>query len=232
MKYSFYPLLGLALFVASCTAERTTTVLHNTTLEGSIDYGKAKESGNSAITYDSKTGENIVVTTEIDLEGENMNRYRQDDALRDDDPKPAGGDAGGHLGLRYGLGYVGKGAKFPGGTGLSIHLNYLEVPIDVMYHYPAGPGEFRGGLGPYFAYGIGGKSGGISSFGQNNGGFKHFDAGLNFRAGYKLSNGVSLDLGYDLGLTNVEYASEDVSGHTRTFSINVGYQIGKLFAKK
>jgi hypothetical protein len=231
MKYSIYRLLGLALIFTSCTTVKYTNILRNTTLQGSIDFGKIHEAGNSELSYDTKTGDNFVTTSEIVIVGLNYDD-KVDEALRDDDPRPAEGDAGAHLALRFGLGYVGRGAKLPGGGGFAINLNYLEVPVDVMYHYPAGPGELRGGLGPYFAYGIGGTSGTVSSFGENNGGFKRFDAGLSFLLGYKLSNGVSLDLGYDLGLANVEYASQDVTGHTRTFSINAGYQVGRLFGNK
>jgi len=109
---------------------------------------------------------------------------------------------------------------------------YPLLAIDAICHYPAGPGLIEGGLGPYFAYGIGGSRRGISSFGENNGGFKRFDAGLNLQLGYKLDNGLSFRLAYDLGLANVEYADEDVKGHTRAFGINAGYQIGRLFGKK
>ena len=240
MKYPLYSLLGLALFSASCSVVKRTETLENTTLQASVDFADVRESGDSKITYNKKTGENVMVFTDTYVEG--MGRYGDDDALRGhdaldmDDPlreyvaKPAGGQAGGSLSIRYGLEYIGKGAKFQAGD-FKFGLNYLEVPINAIYHYPAGPGEVYGGLGPYFAYGIGGGANGESSFGQDNGGFKRFDAGLNFRVGYKLAQGVSLDLGYDLGLANVEYANEDVTGHTRTLSINLGYQFGRLFKK-
>jgi hypothetical protein len=132
--------------------------------------------------------------------------------------------------IGFGLEYVAKGGKFADAA--KIQLNYLEIPVQVVYHYFIGPGNMYGGIGPYFAYGIGGKSRNISSFGENNGGFKRFDAGAGFMLGYKLNNGASLDVGYDLGLVNVEYANQDVKGHTRNLSINLGYQIGRLLAKK
>jgi hypothetical protein len=92
-----------------------------------------------------------------------------------------------------------------------------------------------GGLGPYFAYGLGGKikSGSFStpSFGENNGGYKRFDAGLTFMAEYKFT-AFSLSFNYDLGLTNIAYASTDISSKGRSFGISVGYSLGKLLAKK
>jgi hypothetical protein len=239
MKHPFYPLLGLALLFASCTEEQHTETLHKTTLQASVDFADVHEGGDSKLTYNSKTGENVMVFTDWDIEG--FPRHSDDNVLRDhnalnvDDPlreyAPAPAPSTGSLSIRYGLEYIGKGAKFQTGD-FKFSLNYLEVPINAIYHYPAGPGEVYGGLGPYFAYGVGGGANGESSFGQDNGGFKRFDAGLNFRVGYKLAQGVSLDLGYDLGLANVEYANEDVTGHTRTFSINLGYQFGRLFGRK
>jgi hypothetical protein len=155
-------------------------------------------------------------------DGTEMHPYRDTAA-----GAPVQANAG--LSLKYGLEYIGKGAKF---SGTGINLNYLEIPLDVVYHYPLGEGNLHGGLGPYFAYGVGGSTGGINSYGEQNGGFKRFDAGLNVVVGYTFNNGLAIDLGYDLGLANVEYANQDVTGHTRTLSLNVGYQIGRLFVKK
>lgn len=235
MKYPYLPLLGAALLFSSCAVETgSSTIWSNSlTLEGSLDAVKVRENGTSKLTYNSQTKENLVVWEEWYVLGVPM-RTNSAESFSEQPgaPKPDPNDIP-SLGIRAGLEYVGKGAKFPTtGGDLKINLNYLEIPVDAVYHLPAGPGQIQAGLGPYFAYGIGGSTGGSSSFGENNGGFKRFDAGLNFLLGYKLPSGWSLRLGYDLGLANVEYASEDVSGHTRTFSVNVGYQIGKLFGKK
>ena len=233
MKSAFFRLLAIAVFFSSCEVTEHSVYMQNTTVEASLDEAKIREAGDSKISYNSKTKENVLVYTDWLVLGMPMKNMSSANAALDDDPKPAGAAAGSQISIRGGLEYVGKGAKFPGtGSDFSINLNYLEIPIDAVYHVPAGPGVIQAGLGPYFAYGIGGSSGGVSSFGENNGGFKRFDAGLNLTAGYRFDNGLSLRLGYDLGLANVEYASEDVSGHTRTFSINVGYQIGRLFGKK
>ena len=233
MKHPYLPLLGIALFLASCSMQNGMAIYRNTTLEGSLDEVTLHEEGVSQLSYNSKTRTNVAVWTEMDIFGVPM-PYSGAEPFSEQAgaPKPDPTESS-SLGIRAGLEYVGKGAKFPGtGSDFSINLNYIEIPVAAVYHLPAGPGQLQAGLGPYFAYGIGGSSGGVSSFGENNGGFKRFDAGLNFLVGYKLPSGWSLRLGYDLGLANVEYASEDVSGHTRTFSINVGYQIGRLFGKK
>ncbi len=228
----FYFLIGI--LISSCRTTDFSQMLPDATLKASLDFAKVHESGASNVKYDPVTKANVIVYSETTLFGEhfsyndnNENSYsEQGTYLNLDKPTNAGYGA-----LGFGLEYVGKGAKFPGGNG-SVSLNYLELPIHFLYHYPVGPGNVYGGLGPYFAYGVGGKEGDISSFGDSNGGFKRFDAGLGFMLGYKLSMGVSLDIGYELGLANIEYADEDVKGHNRVFSINLGYQIGKLFAKK
>jgi Outer membrane protein beta-barrel domain len=225
----FFILGSIVLFTA-CTAQHRTATLQNSSVAQSIDGSDLGEAGPSKITYNPKTRTNTYIWTEYYLggfSGNGMNDYEpyvDSFGVRDKDEEP-------DLGLKFGLEYIGKGAKFPGAPGPGIRLNYLEIPIDVIYHYPLGPGSLRGGLGPYFAEGIGG-GGANAVYGENAGGFKRFDAGLNFTVGYKLAMGLSLDFGYDLGLANIEYANQDVTGHNRCWSINLGFQIGKLFAGK
>jgi Outer membrane protein beta-barrel domain len=213
-------------------SEIWTTTLQNSSVQASVDESNVSERGPSHLSYDARTGVNTVVTADYDFAGppmmgvnSNFNEWLPDSIVTGrTDEKP-------RLGLHFGLGYVGKGAKFPGGDNSTLKLNYLEIPLDVLYHYPLGPGNVHGGLGPYFAEGIGG-GGANSIYGENAGGFRRFDAGLDFRVGYKLAMGLSLDLSYELGLANIEYTStQDVTGHNRSFGINLSYQVGRLFAK-
>jgi hypothetical protein len=139
------------------------------------------------------------------------------------------------LGLWTGLEFVQKGYKTTLGNNSSIgtRLNYLEAPVYGMYQHPLmDGGVLYGGLGPYFAYGIGGKtkdgSYSSSSYGENNGGNKRFDAGLGIIAGYRFKFGLSVDLSYELGLVDIAYASEDITAKNRTFSINLGYSLTKF----
>ncbi len=139
--------------------------------------------------------------------------------------------------LRTGLQFIGKGYKSGAvSPKTGIHLNYLELPVYAVYQYPVSSGTVFGGGGPYFAYGIGGKiksnNFSASSFGENNGGYKRLDAGLGLLAGYRMDNGFVFHLSYELGLANVAYASQDFTAHNRTFSINVGYDISRLFHSK
>jgi hypothetical protein len=228
----FYFFIGI--LISACKTQIASQMLPNSTLKASLDFAKVHETGQSNVKYDPVTKANVIVYSETDpifgnpIEDDNNENSYTEQGIRFNPGKSSNSGFGA---IGFGLEYIGKGAKFPGGNG-TIGLNYLELPIHFLYHYPIGPGNVYGGLGPYFAYGVGGKSGDESSFGENNGGFKRFDAGIGFMVGYKLKMGVSLDVGYDLGLANVEYADQDVSGHTRCFNINLGYQIGKLFAKK
>jgi hypothetical protein len=222
--------LCFILLMASCYAVKESDTLENSSVEGSLDAAKVYESGSSSIRYNSKTGVNVYGGTVYYIGG-----TRVTDNIGDYEPFPdtlavrKTDDSNPRWGVKFGLEYVGKGAKFESGQGYS--LNYLEVPLNVLYEYPLGPGSLRGGLGPYFAEGIGG-GGANGVYGENAGGFKRFDGGLNFMVGYKLPMGLYLDLGYDLGLANIEYPNQDVTGHNRSFSINLGFQIGKLFAGK
>jgi len=106
-------------------------------------------------------------------------------------------------------------------------LTYLELPVNVLYKQPLGQGKLIVGAGPYIAYGLGGK---VRTSGRYQNGetfnvgtevrFEHkkqytfgepfqysyhkpFDAGLNFIAGYELSNGLCFQVSYSLGLTNI-----------------------------
>ncbi|MBS1915234.1 MAG: PorT family protein [Bacteroidetes bacterium] len=232
MIKAFFILSFFILILTSCMLEKVEHEYPELTAKGSADLAKLVEKGASAYAYYHYAhNANVVVVNEYTFAGQPTGIVPGNNS-KDVGEKTSSlkeSELPGFFGVQYGFGYVGKGAKYDGG---SVSLGYLELPIDIMYHLKAGPGHIYGGLGPYFAYGIGGKTGDVSSFGENNGGFKRFDAGIGFLAGYKLNMGVSLDFGYDLGLANVEYASEDVTGHTRNFSINVGYQIGRLFVKK
>jgi hypothetical protein len=133
-----------------------------------------------------------------------------------------------HILLMLGLEFVGKGGK---DDAIKTHLNYLEVPVYALYQSgEIGIGKIIGGVGPYVAYGIGGKVkapyGNVKSFSED-GGFKRFDGGLTFTAGYVMTNGFSVSLGYDLGLANIS-REDDFKAKNRAFSLNVGYSLQKL----
>jgi hypothetical protein len=231
MKYKkpyltrIYIYLAAVLLLSGCTTE-----IRMMTLKASVDFANTHEAGPSQLTYNPKTGVNMVVYDQyyFDHNNSSWSDSREEfDSVVKHIPTPG-------FGIGAGLEFVMKGAKEQDIDG-TIGLNYLEIPIHLLYHYPLSSGELYAGFGPYLAYGVGGtiKSQGFSekSFGEDNGGYKPFDFGLGIMAGYKLPSGFSLDVSYEYGLANIAYASDDVTSHNRVFSINLGYQIGRLFNK-
>lgn len=135
--------------------------------------------------------------------------------------------------VQPGISLQGKGGKAPAGdfgTEVSTkdNLMYIEVPVNFVYYVPTGDaGKVFFGAGPYAAIGIHAKStqGNLSESGSfSDAGLKAFDAGLNFLAGFKLTNGFLINGGYGLGLTNMLKDIDGVTSKNRVFSVGVGYQ--------
>lgn len=118
-------------------------------------------------------------------------------------------------------------------------LNYLEVPVNVLYHIPVSAGKIFVGGGPYIALGLSGKdkysasatSGSSSSsasgdidvtFGSSSGDVKNPDFGINFMGGIKLQNNLLFSIGYGLGLANLSNMSGTTT-QNRSFNLSVGY---------
>jgi hypothetical protein len=153
------------------------------------------------------------------------------------------------LSLQPGLFFSQKGSKetiltfTEGGNQVEVNatarLNYLELPVNLLYKQKIGSGKLVAGLGPYVAYGLGGKikitadNGGpdqeIHVKFKNSGEFnlkesyvKPFDAGANFTVGYELDMGLLFSVNYSLGLVNTSpYKSENEKN--RYLGVSVGY---------
>lgn len=120
-----------------------------------------------------------------------------------------------------GLLFSTKGAKNSTGSLTSTYkLSYIELPLNFVYKAALGNGYFMLGIGPYVAYGIGGKTtyeGGPVSLETDitfkktvEVGdpidvtyFKSFDAGGNIFAGYELAGGLFFQLNTQLGMLNI-----------------------------
>ncbi len=136
--------------------------------------------------------------------------------------------------------YVLAGAKLvskrskDGGGETKTTLNYFEIPSYLLYRKELKTGKIMGGLGPYIAYGIGGKTKHTnngqeekrSSFDKDEG-FKRFDAGLGILASYQFPSEVYVNLGYSWGMVNINRGDFE-KAKNRTFSISVMYPIDKL----
>lgn len=139
--------------------------------------------------------------------------------------------------IQPGVSLQGKGAKLMDNEFGTIKQNtmWIEVPVNAVAKFPTmGGGNFFLGAGPYAAFGISGKNEyeGESfdaqqdfEFGKD-GAQKGTDFGLNFLAGYRLGNGLTLGAGYGLGLADIAPDnSSDVKQNNRVISFSVGYEL-------
>ncbi|MBS1948147.1 MAG: PorT family protein [Bacteroidetes bacterium] len=146
----------------------------------------------------------------------------------------------GAIGARGGIEFIQKGGKYSSGSDLEDYrMNYIEIPFDAFYQYSIkNAGIVFAGLGPYFAYGVGGKikygdgEPSDNAFGGQYGA-KRFDFGLQFIGGFRLSCMASVILAYDLGLTNISGSnySDRFKDKNGAFSINLAFCLGGLKRK-
>lgn len=136
-----------------------------------------------------------------------------------------------------------KGAKVDDDEDTKINLSYIEVPINFLFKPELGTGHLLLGVGPYVAFGIGGKIKSdagdadvefekeISGADYLSGKYfaKRFDAGGNLLAGYEFSNKFSIQLNAQLGMVNINPEIKEVpNDKSKTkntgFGISVGYR--------
>ena len=146
-----------------------------------------------------------------------------------------------------GLLYSTKGAKTKSESSTSTtNINYLEMPLNVVYKTPCSNGSFIAGFGPYVAYGIGGKvkTTGDSPTIETKIEFKNvieltdpldvpfykaFDAGASAFVGYEMTNGVFCQLNMQLGLLKInseyqEFPDDKTSVKNTGFGLSTGYR--------
>ena len=117
--------------------------------------------------------------------------------------------------------------------------NYLEIPVLASYRYNfSDNAQLQVNVGPYFAYGIGGKikikeTDGVYSSGQLitneieeevdyfNDEDNKFDVGLQIGAGVTFAKHIYLGLAYEFGFINVV---PDYKTKNSNFMISLGYQ--------
>jgi hypothetical protein len=111
-----------------------------------------------------------------------------------------------------------------------IQLNYLEVPLNVVYHIEAMPRlRFYFGGGGYAGYGLSGSyvvSGQRTdvSFVKSIQGYqyKNPDYGVNFIVGAEILKKFIVDANYSLGLNDLSYYPASTI-HNRSIGVSVGY---------
>ena len=144
--------------------------------------------------------------------------------------------------IQPGVEYAMKGAKTD--DGVRININYIDVPVSLVYKPMLGSGNLILGFGPYVGFGIGGKvedTDGeesdvkfkkevtISELSSGTTYFKPMDAGANIFAGYEMRK-LSFQLFTQLGLTKVlpkiQGFDEGNSSLKNTgFGLAVGYRL-------
>ena len=118
------------------------------------------------------------------------------------------------------------------GDDVSWSLNYLHIPINVLYKLGSeGDGRFYVGLVPYINYALGGKAkhGDLEAdieFGDDEAtdDLKSLDFGAGVKVGYELPMGLYVDASFMQGLSNlVPGGDADNKVSNRNISIGVGY---------
>lgn len=153
--------------------------------------------------------------------------------------------------FQVGLQYIGKGAKgdFLYTTNSTTYLvtreismNYIEVPLNLVYKPLVGSGHFLLGFGPYIGYSFGGKAKFTGSNApadrdvtytktapsnepNNFANYKPLDIGGNLFFGYELSNGINFVFNSSLGLVNINSETNNQLAEKNTgFGLSVGYR--------
>ncbi|MBO9595063.1 MAG: PorT family protein [Niabella sp.] len=147
-------------------------------------------------------------------------------------------------------GYKTDNSYFDGNanTNSKVTASYIEVPVNLLYKPELGSGKLLLGVGPYVAYGVGGKwdskfsSGNTSistdgsvefkgDYDDRSGGDKRvygkpFDAGANLLFGYEFANKLSFQLNGQLGLLNAKAKNDPRYNSVKNtgFGISVGYK--------
>ena len=131
-----------------------------------------------------------------------------------------------------GLLFATKGYKFEvGGVEEKVTLNYLEVPLNLVYKPVLGDGNLIVAFGPYVGYGLGGKAKSdegdtdIEMGSEEEGSlynYKAFDMGANLSFGYMFGAGLSLQFNTQLGLVNISHGDDAVKN--TGFGLSLGYR--------
>jgi hypothetical protein len=104
-------------------------------------------------------------------------------------------------------------------------LNYVQIPLNLIYREKEKDGNFFIGGGPYLSFGtlatyVYGTERDNYYFG-NYEGFHRADFGLNVLMGYQFDNGLAISGGYGVGLTDVY--STGPNNRNGAFNISVDY---------
>ncbi len=104
-------------------------------------------------------------------------------------------------------------------------LNYIEMPLNLVYKGALGNGFVMLGFGPYAAYGISGKKvfqGNDITY-ERGVDYNAFDAGANIFFGYEMASGMFLQLDTQFGMLDID-TDEDATAKNTGFGLSIGYR--------
>ena len=150
----------------------------------------------------------------------------------------------GPIAVQPGIFYSMKGGKqsvnFLGSVENRTTINYLEVPVWVLYKHKLGPGKIFGGVAPSIGYGLSGKTKSKASvlgqveedtqnltFGSDSTDVKRIDYAINIGVGYQLFMGLFARVSYSIGLANLSNDASAGDIKNRSFGVSVGWLFGK-----
>lgn len=129
---------------------------------------------------------------------------------------------------------------------VTTNLEYLELPLNLVYKGMTSNGHFMIGFGPYLAYGVGGKvtteTGPLTVKSDVEFKdvvqvgddllvpyFRRFDAGASFLAGYEMAGGLFIQLNADLGIAKINpedkrIPNDKTSVKNSGFGVSLGYR--------
>lgn len=126
------------------------------------------------------------------------------------------------ISVQPGVFYSMKGAK---SGDASLNLNYLEIPVNLVYSFGGGEG-FMINAGPYLGLLMSAKAEDVDVKDL----YSSTDFGVNLGVGYQLPMGLMIRAQYGLGLANI--ASDDLKAGTdmklsnNVIGITLGYTLG------
>ena len=130
-----------------------------------------------------------------------------------------------NLAIQPGILFSQKGSNYEIDPSPKISLNYLEIPVNIVYKFPLIAYKFLVFGGPYLAYGINGKanfngkSNDITWGTNEEDDFKPIDLGLNIGAGIEINN-LQITAQGGFGLLNLATVTDD-GGESKVRAIGI-----------
>lgn len=154
--------------------------------------------------------------------------------------------------FQVGIQFMGKGTKGnvqyiddAGSHNITrkLNLNYLEMPLNLVYKPLLGAGHLILGFGPYFGYAATGRVEFTGEFSPEDSDlqfiktapvtdrnnliyYKRLDIGANFMVGYQFQNGINLVLNSQLGLVPINSKTDSKLVNKNTgYGLSLGWRI-------